>query len=139
MFYSVFVLIPIYALMMKPLKGKWRGFAVGLPVPIFLAFRWSSIYWTIHMQLLNPQEVKEKSLFNIEILLRVKQTISIISIEKIPYLPLMKKLNQDTVHLYTRNVSANNLKVQGADNLIWSNQYVIFQSPYNEDIKVEFR
>ncbi|MFD2629549.1 hypothetical protein [Oceanobacillus kapialis] len=53
-------------------------------------------------------------------------------------LGLMKKLNDETIHIMTRGTNDSNLEVLGIDNTEWvEDNYVIFRSSYGET-KVEF-
>ncbi len=46
----------------------------------------------------------------------------------------MKKLNQETVHIWTRGTDADNLEVLGVNNAKWTDgEYVIFRRRINKN------
>ncbi|WP_419958532.1 hypothetical protein [Psychrobacillus psychrotolerans] len=53
---------------------------------------------------------------------------------------LVKKVNEETIHIITRGESATNLQILGVENAVWINgEKVILKSPYAGEIQVEFK
>lgn len=53
---------------------------------------------------------------------------------------LVKKVNEETIHIITRGKSATNLQILGVENAVWINgEKVIFKSPYAGEIQVDFK
>lgn len=53
---------------------------------------------------------------------------------------LVKKVNEETIHIITSGESATNLQILGVENAVWINgEKVILKSPYAGEIQVEFK
>lgn len=50
---------------------------------------------------------------------------------------LMKKVNEETLHIITRGESADSLKVLGVENAEWLKNEIIFDSPFESEIQID--